>query len=63
MIYSKPKTKKEEKKYHRINYENEKRDLEAFHKSMNYPKDSLKMFLINSLKEDYEKELKEDGIL
>lgn len=63
-MYPKPKNKEQEEYYRRTEYEAEKKGLIEFHKKMNYPQDSLNMFLVNSLKTlGFEKELKEDGLL
>ena len=64
MIYPKPKNKEEEKEFQRLNYELQKQDLIEFHKSQGYDKDTLDIFLINSLKNmGFEQELKEDGLI
>ena len=63
MIYPKPKTKVEEKNFHRQSYELEKKDLTAFHKKQGYDIKTLNEFLVNSLKADYETELREDGLM
>ena len=63
MIYPKPKNKEEEKEFHRLDYELQKKGLIAFHKSQGYDVNTLNIFLVNSLKKHYEEELKEDGVL
>ena len=63
MIYSKPKTEAEAKKLRRESYELEKRGLITIYKERGYEKEYLSQFLVNSLKEDYETELKEDGLI
>lgn len=63
MIYPKPKNKEEEKEFHRLDYELQKKGLIEFHKSQGYDVNTLNIFLVNSLKKHYEEELKEDGLL
>lgn len=63
MIYPKPKNKEEEKEFHRLDYELQKKGLIEFHKSQGYDVNTLDIFLVNSLKKHYEEELKEDGLL
>ena len=62
MIFPKPKNEKERIQYQRQSYEIEKEDLIAFFNQMGYDKKDLNAFLFNSLKDNYELELKEDGI-
>ena len=63
MIYPKPKNKEEEKEFHRLDYELQKKGLIEFHKSQGYDVNTLNIFLVNSLKKHYEEKLKEDGLL
>ena len=64
MIYAKPQNEEEEKKFQRMDYELQKEGLIEFHKSQGYDKDTLDIFLINSLKNmGFEQELKEDGLI
>ena len=63
MIHPKPKNEQEQKKYHRESYEVEKNDLTYWYKSQGDNMDGLNRFLTNSLVENYETELREDGIL
>ena len=63
MIYPKPKDKKTEKELNRQAYELEKEDLIAFFHEQKYDEKHLNEFLINSLKKDFEEELKEDDLL
>lgn len=50
MIYPKPKNKEEEKEFHRLDYELQKKGLIEFHKSQGYDVNTLNIFLVNSLK-------------
>lgn len=63
MIYPKPRDKKTENELHRQSYELEKEGLIAFFHEQKYDEKHLHEFLINSLKQDFEEELKEDGLL
>ena len=63
MIYPKPRDKKTENELHRQSYELEKEGLIAFFHEQKYDEKHLNEFLINSLKPDFEEELKEDGLL
>ena len=63
MIYPKPKTETEKRQLHRMSYELQKEELIAFHKEQGYDIKTLNEFLVNSLKADYEAELKEDGLM
>ena len=63
MIYPKPKDKKTEKELNRQAYELEKEDLIFIFREQKYDEKHLNEFLINSLKKDFEEELKEDGLL
>lgn len=63
MIYPKPRDKKTENELHRQSYELEKEGLIAFFHEQEYDEKHLNEFLINSLKQDFEEELKEDGLL
>lgn len=63
MIYPKPKDKSTEKKLHRQSYELEKESLIAFFHEQKYDGKHMDKFLINSLKQDFESELKEDGLM
>lgn len=57
-------TEEERKMFRRESYEIEKEDLIATHKEMGFPKETLNVFLVNSLKQQgYETELKEDGLI
>lgn len=63
MIYSKPMDEQVKKKLHRESYELEKADLTKFHKEQGYDESTLNEFLVASLKQDYEEELKEDKLM
>lgn len=63
MIFPKPTTEKERMNYRRESYENEKEGLIAFFNQQGYDNKDLNAFLFNSLKDNYESELKEDGII
>lgn len=64
MIYPIPKNEEETKEFARQAYEAEKEDLIACHRQMGFPKETLKDFIVNSLKGmGYDEELKEDGLL
>ena len=63
MICPAPQSEEEEKEYDRMAYEIAKEDLIEFHEKQGYDKKTLKMFLVNSLKKNFERELKEDGLL
>ena len=56
-------TQEEQKQFHMEMYMNEKESLIAFFREQKYDKKHLKEFLINSLKQDFEEELREDGLL
>lgn len=56
-------TKEEQKQFHMEMYKNEKRSLIDFFHELNYDEKNLKQFLINSLKKNFEEELKEDGLI
>ena len=61
--FRKPRDEKEEKEMRRFMYEIEKEDLVSIFKSQGYEEKDFKDFLVNSLKNDFEEELKEDGLL
>lgn len=63
MIYPKPKNKDIENEMHRMAYELEKEGLIMFFRGQKYDEKHLNEFLINSLKSNFEKELKEDGLI
>lgn len=63
MIYPKPKSKDIENDMHRVSYELEKEGLIAFFRGQKYDEKYLNEFLINSLKSDFKKELKDDGLI
>ena len=63
MIYPKPKDKNTENELHRQSYELEKESLIAFFHKQKYDEKHLNEFLVNSLKQDFESELKEDGLM
>lgn len=56
-------TQEEQKQFHMEMYKNEKESLIAFFHEQKYDENHLNEFLINSLKQDFEEELKEDGLL
>lgn len=56
-------TPKEQKRFRMEKYKNEKESLIAFFHEQKYDEKHLNEFLINSLKRNFEKELKEDGLL
>lgn len=56
-------TQEEQKQFHMEMYKNEKEGLIAFFCEQKYDEKHLNEFLINSLKQDFEEELKEDGLL
>lgn len=56
-------TQEEQKQFHMEMYKNEKEGLIAFFHEQKYDEEHLNEFLINSLKQDFEEELKEDGLL
>ena len=62
MTFPEPKNKEEEKRFHRIAYEVEKKDYTEFYKSMGWPEEGLNRFLKNSMLE-YKVELREDGVI
>lgn len=64
MIHPKPKNKEQAEEFRMIEYQTQKEDLIEFHKQQGYDKNTLNVFLVNSLKNmGYEKELKKDGML
>lgn len=64
MIYPKPKSEEEKKKFRRLDYETQKEGFIEFHKSQGYDANTLNEFLRNSLKNmGFEQELKEDGLI
>ena len=63
MIYPKPESEAEMKKLHKESYELEKADLIATFNEQGYEQKYLNDFLINSLKNEFEEELKEDGLI
>lgn len=56
-------TVEELKRFDRERYENEKEDLIIFFNEQGYDKKYLKPFLINSMKNNFEEQLKEDNLL
>ncbi len=63
MIYPEPQNEEEQKEYDRLAYEEAKEDLIEFHKNQGYDAKTLDMFLVNSLRKNFEQELKEDGLI
>nr|DAV46701.1 MAG TPA: hypothetical protein [Caudoviricetes sp.] len=56
-------TQEEHKQFHREMYENEKKGLTDFFHEQKYDEKHLKEFLVNSLKQEFEEELKQDKLL
>ena len=63
MIYPKPKNEEEEKRYNRLHYERKKEAVIRWHKLRNLPEENLNEYIVNSLIETYEEELREDGLI
>lgn len=56
-------TQEEHKQFHREMYENEKRGLTDFFHEQKYDEKHLNEFLVNSLQQEFEEELKQDKLL
>ena len=56
-------TQEEHKQFHREMYENEKKRLNYFIHEKKYVEKHLKEFLVNSLKQEFDEELKQEKLL